>query len=141
MNRILRRDGSLIVEHETQSIKTLAQENSANLTGANLRGAYLEGANLEGANLEGAYLEGANNLIHLQIHDPRCYRGFAVKHGEIWRVFAGCHNFTLAEANDHWGSKYKDAREIGDYYLRALDYLPEQIARHEARMNNEAIEK
>ena len=82
----------------------------ANLAGADLRGAYLRGADLAGANLRGAYLRGANlagaNLADANLidggHDSRGYRFVAVPHADGPRILAGCHWFTVAEANTHW---------------------------------------
>ncbi len=60
MNQIKRRDGSLIVESETKSIKVMAFENKANLSYADLRDAHLSGADLSGADLSYADLSDAD---------------------------------------------------------------------------------
>jgi hypothetical protein len=92
----------------------------ANLRGANLRGANLRGANLceanlfgadlcevnlSGANLSGANLSRASGVLCLPVGHPQGYRPLAVRHGDRWIIYAGCHRFGVDEARAHWGSR------------------------------------
>lgn len=102
-----------------------AKLRSANLSYTNLRGADLSRANLRGANLIGA-----KNIHLLPVQDPRGYswpHAIQCDDGE-WRIRAGCHSFTIAEARSHWGPSYKRKRRIGDMYLAAIDWLERVIA-------------
>ena len=73
----------------------------ANLRYADLQGADLQGANLHGANLHGANLHGAKGYVCLG-RDPRGYHFRAVAHKEGWRVTAGCRDFLVPAAREHW---------------------------------------
>lgn len=110
----------------------------ADLRGADLRGADLEWADLRFVNmfetdLRGACLNNANldradarfaiGYLPLPVADPRHYGAHAVLHDEGWRVCAGCHEFTVAEAREHWGEEYCGDKAIGDSYLAACDWL------------------
>ena len=83
----------------------------ANLSGANLSCANLTGSDLSRANLSGADLFHANlfhaNLFHAigiidAGQDPRGYRFVGVRQGESMRIYAGCRDFTIEEAERHW---------------------------------------
>jgi hypothetical protein len=122
----------------------------ANLAGANLADAYLAGANLAGANLAGANLAGAN-LVDANLAWARLARAnlaganlaganlagriidggiradgyrFLLTRTEPgeWRVKAGCRNFTLAEAREHWGASY-GRTELGAEALAIIDHM------------------
>ena len=85
----------------------------AYLEGSDLRGAYLEGSDLRGADLRGACLRGADLLDAGQ--DSRGYRFVAVKQKKgPYLIFAGCHTFTLKEAQAHWKKRHE-----GDQALQA----------------------
>jgi len=83
---------------------------------ADLRGADLYGADLHGADLHGAYLYGAKGYLCLGI-DNRGYHFRAVLFSKGWQVTAGCRNFTLTEAKQHWANN-RDA-------LARLSIIPE----------------
>ena len=95
----------------------------ANLGGANLRGANLGGANLGGANLAGAYLRGANLAGAGEIADRIIDGGLRsdgyrfcltrVDPGE-WRIKAGCRDFTVKEAKEHWDASRPKGDTLGD---------------------------
>jgi len=81
----------------------------ANLDGANLSGANLSGANLSGANLRETNLRGANlretNLPDTFIdlgyrQDGWPHHAFLDKSGIF--IKAGCRNFYIDEARQHW---------------------------------------
>lgn len=61
----------------------------------------------------------ARGIVVLPVGDPRGYVPVAVRHGDSWRISAGCRWFTLEEARDHWGPSYRN-RKLGDRYLEAL---------------------
>jgi hypothetical protein len=121
----------------------------ANLAGANLAGANLVGANLVGANLAGARCQprGCLRVPTSLARVPTCgclpwvpnaklagriidggiradgYRFLLTRTepGE-WRVKAGCRNFTLAEAREHWGASY-GRTELGAEALAIIDHM------------------
>jgi len=96
----------------------------ANLSGADLSGASLSGANLSYADLRYVYLCGAKSFRFLPVQDPRGYSfAHAIETGEGWRVRAGCRDFSIEEALDHWGGGYNGDRETGDSYLYAVNWL------------------
>ena len=103
-------------------------ETGANLTGADLTGANLTRADLTGADMYGANMYGADMIIRLPVGDPRGYDCISVKHGDQWRIFAGCRAYFLDEAKQHWGSNYQGDRSIGDRYLYGIEYLEKQIS-------------
>ncbi|MEI6358463.1 MAG: pentapeptide repeat-containing protein [Verrucomicrobiota bacterium] len=74
---------------------------SAGLSGADLRGSDLSGADLRGSGLSGADLRGAVGYVCLGF-DPRGYHFRAVAHAAGWRVTAGCRDFLLPDALNHW---------------------------------------
>jgi len=96
---------------------------AADLGEANLHGANLHGANLSGADLRGADLRGAEHCVRLDMVDPREYQPVAVATDDGWQIYSGCRSFSVREALDHWGAKYKGRRKIGDRYLRAIKEL------------------
>jgi hypothetical protein len=116
----------------------------ANLRGADLRGADLRVANLRGADLCFADLRGADlcfadlcfadlcfakGILLLPVQDAR---GYSFAHANQtdggWRIRAGCRNFSIAEAREHWGPGYCGDREQGDMYLYAVDWLERKLA-------------
>lgn len=38
-------------------------------------------------------------------------------------IQAGCRTLSIPDAREHWGPTYSGKREIGDHYLRLLDYV------------------
>jgi hypothetical protein len=95
------------------------------LQSAYLRGAYLRGANLESADIHGADLRGANDVLRLDMTDPREYWPIAVAWADGWRIASGCQWFTVPEALAHWGSTdYIGDKTIAARYLRAISTLP-----------------
>ncbi len=101
-------------------------------TGArNFRGAYLGGADLGGADLGGADLGGAN-LGEQWVVQGACrsdgywFMLISLKDEGV-RVKAGCRNFTLVEAREHWSTTRKDT-PLGNETFAILDNL-EALAR------------
>lgn len=107
----------------------------ADLGGADLRGAYLRGAyltradltdaNLARAYLGGAYLGGADLVDGGQRSDGYRFVGW-VKDG-VLQIRAGCRDFTITEAHQHW-TKTRSGTPLGDETMRILDHI-EQVAR------------
>lgn len=113
---------------------TEAYLRGADLRGADLRGACLRGADLRGAHLARAYLRGVNlskadltkvdlteadltgadlaaalGYVDLGV-DHRGYHFRAVAFPAGWQITAGCRNFTVEEAVQHWKkAKNQDA--------------------------------
>lgn len=97
----------------------------ANLSGAYLGEADLREANLSRANLREASLSRANQLLRLDMTDPREYQPVAVAWADGWRIASGCRWFTVPGALDHWGSpNYIGNKAIAARYLRAINDLP-----------------
>ncbi len=94
-----------------------ADLSGANLSGANLSGAYLRGAYLSEAYLSGAYLRGADGILDLG--NPYGWRVVAVWHPDGVRIVAGCHWFTLVEAQTHW--KSMAGRDLMPYLLATAE--------------------
>ena len=92
----------------------------ANLYEANLYGADLSRANLYGANLSRANLSRANHIISCYACG---YLVFAFYFDSITHVKAGCHTFTLAEAEAYWGGK--QGREEAMAALRFIREMAE----------------
>ena len=86
-------------------------------------GAELSRANLSGANLSDADLIGARHIVRLPVGDPRGYDAVAILDSTKWSIASGCRWLQIEEARRHWGKEYTGDREIGDLYLRALDWL------------------
>ena len=113
----------------------------ANLVGANLGGANLRDANLRGANLGGANLRDVKGAIIAPVSDPRDYIAVFTEYDGVWMIDAGCRHLTIPEARKHWGANYVTteipegwtAREIGDLYIRACDWLEELLANRAKR--------
>ena len=133
------------------AIKAGADLARANLAGANLAGAYLAGAYLAGAdlaradlaradlaraNLAGAYLAGADlagaNLARADLANQWIVQGAVRSDGYAFvltnykdegvRLKAGCRNFTLAEARQHW-KETRDGTPLGAETFAILDCL------------------
>ena len=68
---------------------------------ADLSRANLFGADLFHANLFHANLFHAIGIIDAG-QDPRGYRFVGVRQGESMRIYAGCRDFTIEEAERHW---------------------------------------
>ena len=118
----------------------------ANLAGANLRCANLRGANLCGADLRAADLAGADlagadlcdaNLRCADLCDQWVVQGATRSDGyqflltsfvgEGVRVKAGCRNFTLEQAREHWQAT-RAGTALGDETFAILANL-EALAR------------
>ena len=98
----------------------------SNLRGSDLRGSNLRDSDLRGSNLSGSNLMHARGVLHPPINDPRGYRCIAVWHSTGWQIVAGCRQFGISEAREHWGDPYTGYRTIGDAYLAALEWLEKQ---------------
>jgi len=107
-----------------------ADLHGANLRGADLRGAYLQDADLQDANLRGADLRGAN-LRDADLRGARDiidggarsdgYRFIGwVKEGKL--QIAGCRNFSITEAREHWQNK-SAGTQLGEETFAILDYI------------------
>ena len=110
------------------AIKNEADLREADLSEANLRGANLRGANLRGADLSEANLRGADlseaNLYGADSISDRIIDGGIRSDGYRflltrtdpgpWRIKAGCRNFTLDEAREHWTRTRPEGDPLGD---------------------------
>ena len=128
-------------ENETTSIKLgrsvkWAIKAGANLADADLADAYLAGANLANAdladaNLAGAYLAGAY-LAGANLANQWIVQGAVRSDGYVFmltnlkdegvRLKAGCRNFTMAEACQHWKAT-RDDTPLGTETFAILDCL------------------
>ena len=103
----------------------------AYLADAYLAGAYLAGADLAGANLAGANLAGAN-LAGAYLSNQWIVQGAVRSDGYVFmltnlkdegvRLKAGCRNFTMAEARQHWKAT-RDDTPLGTETFAILDCL------------------
>ena len=99
----------------------------ADLRYADLRYADLRGADLRGADLRGADLRGAVGFLPLPVADPRGYHHHAILCEKEWRVRAGCRDFSISEAREHWTSDdYDGPNMVRDTMAFALDWLEKQ---------------
>ena len=105
----------------------------ADLRYANLRDADLRDADLRRANLCGANLSCAKGILLLPVQDMRGHSfTHAIQTDDGWRIRAGCRDFSIIEAREHWGPNYGGDREQGDMYLYAFDWLERKVAAMEA---------
>jgi uncharacterized protein YjbI with pentapeptide repeats len=103
----------------------------ANLGSANLRGANLGSANLRGANLRGANLGGANLGDQWIVQGATRSDGYQFMltnfKSEGVRLKAGCRNFTMPEAYEHWmclaALGGRGGTPLGDETIDILDSL------------------
>jgi len=103
--------GKIIAEDESKTVRTLAEENKANLSLANL---------------SKADLTGAVGCIPLPVGEPRQYRPVAVWVCGAWRIYSGCQACTIAEAREHWGADNYHTPSLGAQYVAAMDWLEQQ---------------
>jgi hypothetical protein len=87
-------------------------------------GAYLSGANLIGAYLIGASLSGADLVDGGQRRDG--YRFVGYVRDNALRIVAGCRDFTMQEAREHWARK-RGGTPLGDETMCLLDHI-ERVA-------------
>jgi hypothetical protein len=94
----------------------------ANLSRSNLSGAILSGAILSGAILSGADLSRATGLVMLTQTDDG-YLVIASKQEDGWRILAGCRDFTIDEAIDHWSSPDYHTPSSGRRVVAAIEWF------------------
>lgn len=104
----------------------------ADLRRADLRWADLRGADLSWADLRWADLRGAKGFQLLTTTDHG-YLVYATLRGTEWRIIAGCHDFTVAEAREHWGADSYHTPSSGRRILATLDWLEKEIVPLEGR--------
>ena len=112
------------------AVLTCADLGGADLGGADLRradlgDADLTGANLRRANLRGADLRNAVGWVSLTYTDHG-YPVGASWQGDKWRIVAGCREFSIAEAREHWGSPHYPSPSSGSRIIANLDWLETQ---------------
>ena len=95
----------------------------ANLARADLARADLTGADLTEADLTGAILTAALGYADLGT-DPRGYHFRAVAFPAGWQITAGCRNFTIEEAVQHW-TKAKNQDALARVAILKVHPLPE----------------
>ena len=116
----------------TDEIDALKDANlrDANLRGANLKAADLKGANLRDANLRYANLGGADIRDTCLVDGGQRQDGFRFVGwvmDDVLQIRAGCRNYTIKEAREHWSStEYPDAK-LGAESILILDRI-EQTA-------------
>ena len=60
----------------------------------------------------------------MPVSEPRAYTWLATKEANGWRIRAGCRNFSIQEAREHWLSPDYDGPEtVRDTVGFALDWL------------------
>ena len=103
----------------------------ANLRSANLPYASLNGADLRNAILRDANLDGVIGLVDAGM-SPTWYRTVAVRHSTgTWRIVAGCRNFTVSEALEHWAADATRTDDVSpaeqhEFIRSFVDTLPDQ---------------
>jgi hypothetical protein len=99
-----------------------ADLSDADLIGASLRGANLRGASLRGANLSDANLRGAKGIIaSTERADGYRFVGWATN--GVLQINAGCRDFSIKEAREHWGKKRPIGTALGDETRLILDHI------------------
>ena len=93
----------------------------ANLARADLAGAYLADANLAGADLAGANLANQWIVQGAVRSDGYVFMLTNLKYEGV-RLKAGCRNFTMAEARQHWKAT-RDDKPLGTETFAILDCL------------------
>ena len=86
----------------------------ADLGNVDLDGVNLQGANLQGVKLQGAKLQGATVLAVAPVGDIDGWPTTLWRTDQGYRIQAGCHTFTLQEAEKHYANR--ETRQ-GLYYL------------------------
>ena len=100
----------------------LAVKARADLTRADLRGADLTDADLRGADLRGA--KGVDGYVPLPVSDPRGYHWYSIVIDGERRVRAGCQDYTIPQAREHWLSpSYDGPAEVRETVGFALDWM------------------
>jgi len=85
--------------------------------------------------------DGITDARDLGQETPRGYGRAIAYHPERGVLFcAGCHNLTLTEAREHWGSPEYPDKDRGDAYLRLIDFA-ENEAKAMGWMENEIEEE
>ena len=100
--------------------------NGAILNGASLYRASLDGAILDGAILNGASLNGAKGVIDGGSRADG-YRFVGWIKGGVLMIRAGCRDFTIAEAREHW-TRTRGGTPLGAETTAILDHI-EAVAR------------
>jgi len=117
------------------AVLTCADLGGADLGGADLRRADLGDADLTGANLRRANLRGAD-LRYANLRDAVGWvsltytdHGYLVGaswQGAEWRIVAGCRDFSIKQAREHWGSPDYHSPSSGSRIIANLDWLETQ---------------
>jgi hypothetical protein len=97
----------------------------ADMSCANLYGANLQGTNVGDANLRDADLSFAYGWIFLTQTDHG-YTVGASWHDDHWRIQAGCRDFTIEEARNHWGDYDYELPSSGLRIIAMLNWLEQQ---------------
>ena len=101
----------------------------SDLSGSDLSYSDLSYSDLRGSNLSDSDLSGSLGFILLPVQDARGYSfAHAVECDTGWRIRAGCRDFSISEAKQHWGESYRGDREQGDMYLYAIEWLERKLA-------------
>jgi len=93
---------------------------NASLDGASLRNASLDGASLVDASLDGARLVGASLVDGGQRSDGYRFVGW-IRDG-VLQIRAGCRNFSVTEAWEHW-KRTRGGTPLGDETSAILTHI------------------
>ena len=101
---------------------TRADLRGADLTDADLTDAVFRDADLRGADLRGA--KGVDGYVPLPVSDPRGYHWYSIVIDGERRVRAGCQDYTIPQAREHWLSpSYDGPAEVRETVGFALDWM------------------
>ena len=102
----------------------------ADLQGANLRNANLRNADFQYANLQYANLQGAVGLVFLTQTDV----GYPVLAQQDnlnapWRIRAGCRDFSVDEAIEHWSAPTYHTPSSGQRCVAVIEWFKKETER------------
>ena len=104
----------------------------SNLRGSNLSDSDLRYSDLRDSNLSNSDLSGVTGFVLLPVQDMRGYSfPHAIQTDNGWRIRAGCRDFSIEDAREHWGVEYEGDRSQGDMYLHATDWLEKWVGERE----------
>ena len=112
-----------------------ANLSDAVLSSADLFGADLSSAGLSSANLYGANLYGAAIIDGGQRSDGFRFVGW-IKDG-VLQISAGCREFTITKAREHWANENYRDRKLSDEAMCILDHI-EAVAKIRGLIDDKA---
>ena len=101
---------------------------NSDLRNSDLRNSDLRYSDLRNSDLSNSNLRNSKGFILLPVQDARGYSHIhAILCLDGWRIRAGCRDFTINQAESHWGEYYLGNRGQGDLYLYAINWLKGNI--------------